>query len=329
VTADRDPRRAAAGLPRKPADGGASPIDLSVELGPLRLPNPVMTASGTFGYGDEHPELCDVRVLGALVTKTITRAPRSGNPPPRLCETPGGLLNSIGLQNVGLGGFLTGVLPGLRQLGPTIIVSVGGSCPEDYAHCVAQADQDGVSAFELNISCPNVADGLEFARSPSEAAKVVRAARARTSKPLLTKLSPNVTDITAVGRACLDEGCDGLVAVNTFLGMAVDVERRRPVLPRTVGGLSGPAIRPLALCRVWELARRLACPVVGVGGIVTARDAAEFLLAGASAVQVGTATLRDPARGARIVAGLPAILKQHGLTRVRDLIGSLQCPGES
>jgi dihydroorotate dehydrogenase (NAD+) catalytic subunit len=297
-----------------------------VELGSLRLANPVMTASGTFGYGAEHPELCDVRMLGALVTKTITRAARSGNPPPRLCETPGGLLNSIGLQNVGLEGFLSDVLPGLRELGPPIIVSVGGSCPEDYAHCVGRADQDGVAAFELNISCPNVASGLEFARNPTEAAKVVRAARTRTRRPLFTKLSPNVTDIAAVGRACLDEGCDALVAVNTFLGMAVDVERRRPVLPRTVGGLSGPAIRPLALCRVWELARRLTCPVIGVGGIVTARDAAEFLLAGATAVQVGTATLRDPARGARIVAGLPAILRGHGLTRVRDLIGSLADP---
>ncbi len=304
--------------------GGAAEIDLSVELGALRLENPVLTASGTFGYGDEHPDLTQAVTLGGLVTKTITLEPRAGNPPPRLCETPGGLLNSIGLQNVGASRFAEEVLPELARLGRPIFVSVGGSRPEDFGRCVEIADSDRVTAFEINISCPNVASGLEFSRSPGEAAKVIHAVRRSTHKPLFAKLSPNVTDIVAVGRACIEEGADGLTAINTFLGMVVDVERSRPVLPRTVGGLSGPAIRPLALCRVWELARRLSCPIIGVGGIVTAHDAAEFLIAGATAVQIGTASMRDPARGAHVVAGLRELLRGKGLTRMRDLIGSLR-----
>ncbi len=298
--------------------------DLAVRLGPLALSNPVMTASGTFGYGDEHPELTEVRSLGALVTKTITLEPRGGNPPPRLCETPAGLLNSIGLQNVGAQRFARELLPRLIPLGPPIIVSVGGSRPEDFARCVQIVDQDGLAAFEINISCPNVASGLEFSRSPGEAAKVMRLVRDATDKPVFAKLSPNVTDIVSVGRACIEEGANGLTAVNTFLGMAIDVERGRPVLPRSVGGLSGPAIRPLALCRVWELARRLSCPIIGVGGIVTARDAAEFLMAGATAVQIGTASFREPARAARVVVGLREILAAKGMVRATELIGSLR-----
>lgn len=301
-------------------------LDLSVELGPLTLANPVMCASGTFGYGDEEPELTGVSDLGAIVTKTVTLEPRAGNPPPRLCETPAGLLNSIGLQNVGMERFVGEVLPRLRRLGPPIIVSVGGSRAEDYGRCCSLLPEEGIAAIELNISCPNVASGLEFSRSPAEAAKVVAAARAATSRPLFAKLSPNVTDIASVGRACLDEGASGLTAVNTFLGMAIDVTARRAVLPRMVGGLSGPAIRPLALCRVWELARRLRCPIIGVGGITTAHDAAEFLIAGARAIQIGTANLREPGRGARVVAGLRELLAQMDILRLRDLIGSLEQP---
>lgn len=324
-TEGRGPVREPASVTGKAAPGAAG-IDLSVELGPLALENPVMCASGTFGYGDEHPDLTGARSLGALVTKTVTLEPRAGNPPPRLCETPAGLLNSIGLQNVGLQVFVREVLPRLSALGPPVIVSVGGSRPQDYARCVELADESAVAAFEINISCPNVASGLEFSRSPGEAAKVIREVRQRTRKPIFAKLSPNVTDIVSVGRACIEGGADGLTAVNTFLGMAVDVDRARPVLPRVVGGLSGPAIRPLALCRVWELARRLSCPVIGVGGIVTARDAAEFLMAGATAVQVGTANLRDPARGVHIIGGLREILRRKRITRMRDLIGSLRLP---
>lgn len=307
-----------------PSSTPAAGADLAVRLGPLALGNPIMTASGTFGYGDEHPELTEVRSLGALVTKTITLEPRAGNPPPRLCETPAGLLNSIGLQNVGAQRFARELLPRLIELGPPVIVSVGGSCPEDFARCAQIADQEGVAAFEINISCPNVASGLEFSRSPAEAAKVMRLVRDCTRKPIFAKLSPNVTDIVTVGRACVEEGADGLTAVNTFLGMAIDVERGRPVLPRGVGGLSGPAIRPLALCRVWELARRLTCPVIGVGGIVTARDAAEFLMAGATAVQIGTASFREPARAARVVVGLREILATKGMTSATELIGCLK-----
>lgn len=301
-------------------------VDLTVALGPLKLANPVMCASGTFGYGDEEPELTGVAALGAIVTKTVTLEPRAGNPPPRLCETPGGLLNSIGLQNVGMERFVREVLPRLRKLGPPIIVSVGGSCSEDFGRCSARLPEDAVAAIELNISCPNVASGLEFSRSPAEAAKVVRAVRGATGLPLFAKLSPNVTDIASVGRACLEEGAAGLTAVNTFLGMAIDVASRRAVLPRMVGGLSGPAIRPLALCRVWELVRRLNCPVIGVGGIATAHDAAEFLLAGAGAIQIGSANLRDPARGARVVTGLRELMEKMGILRLRDLIGGLQKP---
>jgi dihydroorotate dehydrogenase (NAD+) catalytic subunit len=303
------------------ASGG---VDLAVRLGPLELANPVMTASGTFGYGDEHPDLTQVSALGAIVTKTVTLEPRAGNPPPRLHETPAGLLNSIGLQNVGAARFAAERLPDLARLGPPIIVSVGGSRPEDFGRCVEIVGDDGVAAYEINISCPNVASGLEFSRSPSEAAKVMRAVRRCTNKPIFAKLSPNVTDIVTVGRACVEEGADGLTAINTFLGMAIDVERGCPVLPRTVGGLSGPAIRPLALCRVWELARRLSCPVIGVGGIVTGRDAAEFLMAGAAAVQIGTASFRDPARAAHVVGGLGQVLRAKGLASAGELIGSLR-----
>ena len=304
----------------------AREVDLSVDLGSLELSNPVMSASGTFGYGDEDPELTQVRALGALVTKTVTLNPRAGNPPPRLCETPAGLLNSIGLQNVGIQTFAREILPRLQDLGPPVIVSVGGATADDYARCAEILDRAECAALELNISCPNVASGLEFSRSPAEAAKVVRGVRRRTKRPIFAKLSPNVTDIVAIGRACVEEGADGLVAVNTFLGMAVDVERERPVLPRVVGGLSGPAIRPLALCRVWELARHLPCPVIGVGGIVTARDALEFLLAGARAVQIGTASFREPARGAKVVAGLRTLLDEKGVRRLRDFVGRLRLP---
>jgi len=304
----------------------AHSIDLSVQLGPLTLRNPVMTASGTFGSGAEYPDLTEVRELGAVVTKTVTLAPRAGNPPPRLQETPAGLLNSIGLQNVGVEAFVDEVLPRLVGLGPPIIVSIGGSRPGDFARCAERIPDEQAAAFEINISCPNVESGLEFSRSPGEAAKVIRAVRAQTGRPLFAKLSPNVTDIVSVGRACLEEGADGLTAVNTFLGMAVDVDRGAPVLPRVVGGLSGPAIRPLALCRAWELARRLACPVIGVGGITTARDAMEFLMVGASAVQIGTANLRHPARGAHVVRGLEEMLARKGATRVRELIGCLRLP---
>jgi dihydroorotate dehydrogenase (NAD+) catalytic subunit len=302
--------------------------DLSVRLGPLRLANPVMNASGTFGYGAEWPELCETRALGAIVSKTLTLEPRAGNPPPRLQETDCGLLNSIGLENVGVAAFLRDHLPALRRLGPALIASVGGRSPDEFAECVQRLDEGPLDAYELNISCPNVAaGGHAFGRSPEESARVVRAARRATARPLFVKLSPNVTDIVAIGRACVAEGADGLTAVNTFLGMAVDVEREEPVFARVGAGLSGPAIRPLALHRVYELAGQLEIPLIGAGGIVTARDALAFLLAGASAVQVGTATLKDPRRPAALVTELAELLDEKEAARVTDVVGRLHRGG--
>ncbi len=304
---------------------GAAGTDLSVELGPLHLRNPVMNASGTCGYGDEWPALTQIAALGAIVCKTLTRDPRPGNPPPRLHETPGGLLNSIGLENIGAVQFLREHLPRLRSLGPRLILSVGGDAPEEYAACVRVLEDGSPDAYEVNVSCPNVAyGGLAFGRSAAASAEVVRAVRRVTERPLFVKLTPQVEEITVIGRACLDAGADGLTAVNTFLGMAVNVEQRRMVFARGVAGLSGPAIRPLALQRVWDLARCLNCPLIGVGGILTARDALEFLLVGASAVQIGSGLLRDPARAARVVQGMDEIAHRQGIGRIRDLIGQLR-----
>jgi dihydroorotate dehydrogenase (NAD+) catalytic subunit len=304
-------------------------MDRRVSLGRLELPNPVMNASGTFGYGHEWPALTRTAELGAIVTKTLTRAPRPGNPPPRLHETPAGMLNSIGLENVGVEAFRRDALPALRALGPPVIASLGGSEVEDYAACARILDGAGPAAFEINISCPNVAcGGMAFGRDPADAARVVRAVRAVTALPLLVKLTPTAPDLVAVGRACLAEGADALTAVNTFPGMAIDVARERPVFARVSAGLSGPAVRPLVLYRVWELARELRCPIVASGGIATAHDALEFLLAGASAVQIGTALLCDPARAARVLEGLEARAREKGVTRIADLVGRAQAaPG--
>lgn len=307
--------------------GAANAPDLTVAVGPLTLRNPVMNASGTFGYGDEWPDLTGAASFGAIVTKTLTLAARPGNPPPRLHETPAGVLNSIGLQNVGVERFLSEHLPRLVHLGPRIIVSVGGHTVEEFSAAVARLEAGGCDAYELNISCPNVArGGLAFGRSVEEAAAVVRAARRETRRPLFTKLSPNVTDIVAIGRACLDAGADGLTAVNTFLGLAIDIERECAVFHRGGAGLSGPAIRPLALHKVWELARALQCPLMGAGGILTARDAWEFLLAGASAVQVGTGQMRDPSRATSIVSGLEDLCRARGVARIREIVGRLKAP---
>ncbi|MFH1143850.1 MAG: dihydroorotate dehydrogenase [Candidatus Eisenbacteria bacterium] len=298
--------------------------DLTVRLGALGLRNPVMNASGTFGYGHEWPELCETGGLGAIVTKTLTLRPRTGNPPPRLHETDSGLLNSIGLENVGVDAFLETHLSPLRSLGPALIASVGGESPEDFAACIERLEQGRLDAYEINISCPNIAaGGHAFGRSPVESARVVRCARGATRRPLFVKLSPNVTDIVAIGRACLEEGADGLTAANTYLGMAVDIERQRPVFARVGAGMSGPAIRPLALMRVYELASALGCPLIGAGGIVTGADALAFLMAGATAVQVGTATLRDPRRPAAVVGELAALAEAKKAARITEFVGCL------
>lgn len=300
-------------------------LDPRVTLGRLELPNPVMNASGTFGYGHEWPALTRTEGLGAIVTKTLTLEPRPGNPPPRLHETPAGMLNSIGLENVGVAAFVRDHLPALRALGRVVIASLGGDAPEAYAACATALEPEALAAYEINISCPNIAcGGAAFGRDPREAARVVAAVRRATTRPLLVKLTPIAGDPVAVGRACLEAGADALTAMNTYRGMAIDVTAERPVFARVTAGLSGPAIRPLALARVWELARGLRCPIVASGGIVTAHDAAEFLLAGASAVQLGTALLRDPARAAGVLEGLARIAAEKHVTRLADLIGRAQ-----
>jgi dihydroorotate dehydrogenase (NAD+) catalytic subunit len=299
--------------------------DLRVRLGALELQNPVLTASGTFGYGEEVADLVDLTRLGAIVCKTVTRKPRAGNAPPRTCETPAGMMNAIGLQNVGLAAFKRDKLPFLRSCGTKLIVNLAGDSREDFASLCADLDgEEGIDALELNISCPNVAHGLDFATDPVETEAVVKACRAATSKPLFVKLSPNVTDITVIARAAQEGGADALSVANTFIGFAVDTRTRRPRLSNGTGGLSGPAIRPLALRAVWRCAQNVQIPIIGIGGIATANDALEFLIAGASTVQVGTATFVRPTAALDVVDGIKNYLVQHKIDSIHELIGSLQ-----
>ncbi len=307
---------------------GAMSVDMSVELGGLKLSNPVLLASGTCGYGLELTPFLDLRRVGGVVVKGISLEPRDGNPPPRLAETPCGLLNSIGLENVGAERFLSSRLPQLLATGATVIVNILGSSAEEYAAIAARLrDAEGISALEVNISCPNVkAGGVAFGQDPRAAAQVVEAVRKEWGRTLIVKLSPNVTDVTEIARAVEAAGADAVSLINTLLGMAIDVEQRRPVLANTFGGLSGPAIRPVAVRMVWQTVRAVKIPVIGIGGIASARDALEFLLAGASAVQVGTATLADPGAAARIVEGIEEYMARHSITSVSGLaIG--QVPG--
>ncbi len=298
--------------------------DLSIRLGPLTLMNPVLCASGTFGYGTEAPAAA--ARLGGIVTKTITLEPRAGNRPPRIVETPAGILNSIGLQNVGVVRFVAEKLPALRDAGLTVCVSIGGRTVAEYEEVIDRLEQAaGIAAYEANISCPNVKEGgLEFCAVPSAAAGVVGACRKRTARPLWAKLSPNVTSIGALARACEDAGADAVTAINTFVGMAVDLDERRTRLPGGTGGLSGPAIRPLALARVREVVRNVSIPVIGAGGIVTGRDALEFLLVGARAVQIGTANFLRPDQGARVVDEIESFLEEREIGSIDDWIGSLR-----
>ncbi len=297
---------------------------LAVRLGPLALPNPVLSASGTFGYGLEAPDLTGAARLGALVTKTVTLEPRSGNPPPRLHETPSGLINSIGLQNVGIDCFLAEKLPSLAGLGCRIVVSIGGRRSEEYERLASILDGvPGVAALEVNISCPNVKEGgIEFCQIPEAAAEVVSRVRGATKLPVLAKLSPNVTHIGVVARACEDAGADGITAVNTFVGLCVDPRTRHSRIAAGRGGVSGPAIRPLALAKVHEAVSAVSIPVVGSGGITTAGDALEFLVVGARAVQVGTAGFRNPAAAIGIIEGIRRFLGDEGLSSVDEIIGT-------
>jgi dihydroorotate dehydrogenase (NAD+) catalytic subunit len=299
--------------------------DLAVQLGPLRLKNPVMSASGTFGYGEEYSGFLDLRRLGAVVVKGISLAPRAGNPPPRIVETPGGMMNAIGLENVGVERFLSLKLPFLRDLDVPVIVNIFGNTVEEYAELAARLDgTEGLGAIEINVSCPNVKKGgMVFGTDPAMTSAVVRAVRAATTLPLITKLTPNVTSISEVARAAEGAGSDIISCINTLAAMAVDVFSRRPRLANVIGGLSGPAVKPVALRCVYEVARAVKCPVIGIGGITSPTDALEFLLVGASAVQVGTANFINPAVMVEIVEGIGRFLQVEGIRDLKDYIGSL------
>ena len=305
--------------------------DLSVELGALRLKNPVLTASGTFGYGTEFLPFLDLGALGGIVVKGLSPAPRPGNAPPRIVETPAGMLNAIGLQNVGVDAFLADKLPALRSHDTVVVANVFGETEAEYVQvCEKLEGAAGLGAIELNLSCPNTeAGGMIFGNDPVAMARVTRACRRSTRLPLIVKLSPNVTDIRETARAAEAEGADAVSLVNTFVGMAVDVERRRPVLANVSGGLSGPAIRPLAVWMTWQVARAVRIPVVGMGGIQSARDALEFILAGASAVQIGTASFVRPAASVEILRDLEAWLAARGIATLRELVGALRVEPEN
>jgi len=300
--------------------------DLSVSLGPLALANPVLTASGTFGYAAEFAQLVPLSRLGGVVVKGISLAPRSGNPPPRIVETPCGMLNAIGLENVGVERFISDKMPFLRTCGCRVLVNILGDSVEDYATLAAKlTGVAGIHGLEVNISCPNVKKGgVAFGTVPEMAAAVTRAVKAATDLPVIVKLSPNVTDIVAMARAVATAGADALSLINTLIGMAIDARTRRPKLGNVIGGLSGPAIKPIALRMVWQVAAAVDIPVIGIGGIGTAEDAIEFFLAGATAVQVGTANFYNPAAAGEIVAGIEDYLRQQGESSVRAIIGSLR-----
>ena len=302
-------------------------VDLRVNIGALRLRNPVMTASGTFGYGEEFAGLVPLHRLGAVVVKGISLEPRPGNPPPRVVETACGMLNAIGLENVGVEGFLRDKLPFLREMKTRLIVNILGDTAQEYGRLAAALSKtEGIDGLEVNISCPNVKKGgVAFGTDPFMAAEVTRAVRENTTLPVIVKLSPNVTDIALMARAVEEAGADAISLINTLTGMAIDIQTRRPRLANVIGGLSGPAIKPVALRMVWQVADAVRIPVIGIGGIGTAEDAIEFLLAGATAVQVGTANFYDPSACEAIVAGMAAYLEEQQEKSVRAIIGSVRC----
>lgn len=299
--------------------------DLRVNIKGLQLKNPVMTASGTFGYGVEFADFVPLDGIGGIIVKGTTLKPREGNDYPRMAETPHGMLNCVGLQNKGVDYFCENIYPKICDIDTNMIVNVSGSSPEDYAECAARIDAlDRIPAIELNISCPNVRDGgMAFGVTCEGAASVVRAVRRRYGKTLIVKLSPNVTNIADIARVCEAEGADSVSLINTLMGMAVDIERRRPVLSIATGGLSGPAVKPVALRMVWLVAKAVKIPVIGLGGIVTARDAIEFLMAGATAIEIGTANFIDPAVTIKVRDGINEWLDSHGCGSVSEIVGAL------
>ena len=296
---------------------------LNVKIGALQLKNPVMTASGTFGYGLEFADFMPLDGIGGIIVKGTTLHPREGNDYPRMAETAQGMLNCVGLQNKGVDYFCTHIYPQIKDIDTNMIVNVSGSSPEDYAECAARIDAlEQIPAIELNISCPNVKDGgMALGVTCAGAASVVKAVRQRYHKTLIVKLSPNVTDITEIARAVEAEGADAVSLINTLMGMAIDIERRKPLLSIHTGGLSGPAVKPVALRMVWQVAKAVGIPVVGLGGISNAKDAIEFLMAGATAIEIGTANFLDPAVSIKVRDGIEEWLDAHGCQSVEEIIG--------
>ena len=299
---------------------------LEVNVAGIRLKNPVMTASGTFGYGSEYVDFIDLNKLGAVVVKGITSVPWTGNPMPRIFETPSGMLNAIGLQNVGVDGFIDKKLPYLHNFDVPVIVNICGEQVEEYLEVTEKLDAaDGVAAIELNISCPNLhCGGMSFGVDPKLTDELVKGVREKTTLPLLVKLSPNVTDITVIARAAESAGANGLSVINTALGMAIDINTRRPQLANITGGLSGPAIKPIALRMVWQVYNAVSIPIIGMGGIMTGDDAVEFFIAGAAAVAVGTANFINPRASLEVVDGIEEYLERHEMRSIAELVGSLE-----
>lgn len=299
--------------------------DLSVRINRLKLKNPVMTASGTFGYGLEYADFVSLDQIGGIIVKGTTLQPREGNDYPRMAETPSGMLNCVGLQNKGVDYFCEHIYPQIKDIDTNMIVNVSGSSPETYAECAACIDKlDKIPAIELNISCPNVKQGgMAFGTTCAGAASVVKAVRQRYNKTLIVKLSPNVTDIAEIAKACEAEGADSVSLINTLMGMAIDIEKRQPMLSIATGGLSGPAVKPVAVRMVWQVAKAVKIPVIGLGGICNAADAIEFLMAGATAIQIGTANFLDPAVTVKVRDGINEWLDRHGCASVSEIIGAL------
>ncbi len=301
-------------------------IDLKVKIGKIIFKNSVLVASGTFGYGEEYSELFDLNRLGGIITKSVTLNPREGNPPPRTCETPSGMLNSIGLANIGIEKFIQEKLPFLRKFNTRIIVNVAGSTVDEYLQVVEKLNRaKGVDMLEINISCPNVVEGgMVFGSDPECAFRCVKSIRKATDYPLVTKLTPNVRDIGEIALAVEDAGSDCVSLINTLVGMAIDSKTKKPLLANITGGLSGPAIKPVALAMVWKVAQKVKIPVVGIGGITNTEDALEFLLAGASLIQVGTSNFIDPQTAIKIIEGLKNYCKGNKISKIKSLIGKLK-----
>ena len=301
-------------------------VNTKVNLSGIELDNPIIPASGTFGFGYEFAELYDIDVLGSISIKGTTLNPRYGNEQPRIAETPSGMLNAVGLQNKGVDYFVENIYPNIKDIDTNIIVNVSGSCIDDYVQTAEIINHlDNIPAIELNISCPNVKQGgMAFGVTTQGASEVVKAVRKVYDKTLIVKLSPNVTDITEIAKAVEAQGADSVSLINTLLGMAIDSERRKPILSTITGGLSGPAVKPIALRMVWQTYKAVKIPIVGIGGIMTAADAIEFILAGATAIEVGTANFIDPSICSKIVDGIDDYLNRHNISSVKDLIGALE-----